>query len=104
MPNNNESNYCMFQHPFHGKESVWRATHRAYETHLDRITITLPLLSRSPAVAASFIHLLQAEMPSPSLNQQKIKEKVHKHVQTRLCFQTGSKPLSRPGQNQNEIK
>ena len=40
LPNDTESNYCMFQHPFHRKGSVSRATHHAYETHLVHITIS----------------------------------------------------------------
>lgn len=35
-----ESNYPMFQHPFHRKGSVSRATHHAYETHLVHVTIS----------------------------------------------------------------
>lgn len=40
LPNDTASNYRMFQHPFHRKGSVSRATHHAYETHLVRITIS----------------------------------------------------------------
>lgn len=35
-----ESNYRMFQHPFHRKGSVSRATRHAYETHLVHVTIS----------------------------------------------------------------
>ncbi len=40
LPNDTESNYRMFQHPFHRKGSVSRATHQAYDTHLVHITIS----------------------------------------------------------------
>lgn len=40
LPNDTESNYRMFQHPFHRKGSISGATRHAYETHLVHITIS----------------------------------------------------------------
>lgn len=55
LPNNTESNYWMFQHPFHGKGSVLRDPHHEYESHLVCITISCPGPLRAPSVTASSI-------------------------------------------------
>lgn len=81
----------MFQHPFHRKGSVSRATHRGYETHLVHITISswqlgLDCASRALAVTASSIQCLC--VMTVSLHQQRMKEEKERETGEKTCSQT----------------